>query len=364
MSSRFDAAFRLEVAQHLARYVGADDRRAWGTVFSTMAIFGLSLLGAGELTQRALLALQRGELGLGAALGVAALAATAFLIGTSVRVFSLHHDLCHRALFSTPQKNRLAATLLGTLVSGSPSVWTREHDRHHRDSNNLDREQDGQSASWTLQRYQAAKPSQRWAYDLLNLRPVLFGLLPPLYFLVFMRVRARWYENALFFAYALGLWKLGLLWFFVACLVPGSWFGFFTFHAHHTFDGAYRRHTAEWDFFDSAMLGSSILVLPGGRWLGGALRWFTVNLGVHPLHHLNPGVPGEKLQEALDARPDLFAAAKRVTVRDALRTTRYALFDEATGNFEPLAWRRRAAAARPMRSVSTAPQSGDGPRVG
>ena len=340
MTPLHDAAFRHEVKAHLARYAVADDAAAWRTVFSTMAIFGCSLLAAGGLTLAAFSAAERGEVTQALALAAAALAVSALLVGTSVRVFSLHHDLCHQALFSTPGKNRLAATLLGTLVSGSPSVWTREHNRHHRDSNNLDREQDGQSASWTLQRYQRATPSQRWTYYLLNQRLVLFGLLPPLYFLVFMRVRARWYENALFLAYALGLWKLGLLGFFAACVVPGAWFGFFVFHAHHTFDGAYRRHTAEWDFFDSAMRGSSILLLPEGRWLGRALRWFTINLGVHALHHLNPGVPGERLEEALKARPELFEAVTRVTVRDALRTTRYALFDEATGNFEPLARHR------------------------
>ncbi len=350
MQTSFDAAFRRQVREHLARYVGADDRHAWKTVLGTLAIFCLSLLVAGGLTRLALEAGARGEWLWATALGVPALATTLFLIGTSVRVFSLHHDLCHQALFSTPRKNRLGATLLGTLVSGSPSVWTREHDRHHRDSNNLDRAQDGQSASWTLQQYRRATPAQRWVYSLLNQRVVLFGVLPPLYFLVFMRLRARWYENALFFAYALGLWQLGLLWFFVACLVPGAWFGFFVFHAHHTFDGAYRRHTAQWDFFESAMLGSSILQLPQSRWWGGALRWFTLNLGIHVLHHLNPGIPGEKLGLALNARPELFAAATRVTVADALRTTRYALFDEATGRFEPLARHR------PWRSERRGPQ--------
>jgi acyl-lipid omega-6 desaturase (Delta-12 desaturase) len=353
----FDTAFRREVREHLSRFTGADDRRAWRTVLATFAIFCLSLAAAGAMTRLALIALSRGAWLDAAALAGPALVMTLFLIGTSVRVFSLHHDLCHQALFSTPRKNRLAATLLGTLVSGSPSVWTREHDRHHRDSNNLDRAQDGQSASWTLQQYQAATRGQRWVYWLLNQRVVLFLLLPPLYFLVFMRVRARWYENALFFGYALGLWKLGLLWFFVACLVPGAWFGFFVFHAHHTFDGAYRRHTPQWDAFESAMLGSSILQLPQSSWLGGALRWFTLNLGVHVLHHLNPGVPGEKLSLALNARPELFAAAKRVTVGDAVRTTRYALFDEATGNFETLA---RHPPWRGSGSVNGSPERWDG----
>ncbi|MFO0726257.1 MAG: fatty acid desaturase [Myxococcota bacterium] len=299
---------------HLASHLGRDDKSGARVVLSTFAVYF------------ACLALATWSLFfLGGAPG-----ALLFTVGTlglalaQVRAFLVHHDLCHGALFARPWLRMALAPVVGALASTSPSVWSREHNRHHRDSNKLDRSQDGQTAAWTVRQYRAAPRWQRGLYWLVNQRPVLFLLIPPLYFLGFMRLRARLSENLVFAAFATALWFTQAWVPFLVALFPATWFGFLLFHAQHTFPGVYRRPSETWDFYENAMRGSSILVLPPSR----ALRWFLYGVGVHALHHLSPAVPGFRLEKALAERPELYAAVPRVSLGQALSTTKYVLYDE------------------------------------
>jgi omega-6 fatty acid desaturase (delta-12 desaturase) len=329
----FDATFRRLAREHAAGYARPSSWLAGRSLLGTLVVYAVALALLPRLAARA----SDGELPL-AMPWAAALVVTLFtLVGTQVRTFMLHHDMCHGSFLRTRGANRFLATLVGALVSTSPSVWQREHNRHHRDSNNLDREQDGQTASWTLERYRAAPRWQRVVYWLANRRPVLFLVLPPLYFFGFMRLRARLVENLVFAAYAYLLWRLGLLGWFVLSTVLASWVGFLLFHAQHTFDGVLRRHADTWEFFDNAMLGSSFLLLPSGPIIGRCLRWFAYAVEYHHVHHLNPKIPGYRLPSCHHHGGELFDAVPRVTLGDAIRTTRYSLYDDETGRFVSVA---------------------------
>lgn len=326
---------QVEVSAHLSQHLVRDDVSGWAVVGSTVAVYlgGLALatLGLSGLRQEPLLG------GAALVLGVAIVALS------QVRAFLVHHDLCHGALFRTAGLRRALAPVVGALASTSPSVWSREHNRHHKDSNKLDRPQDGQTASWTVEQYLQAPAWQRWAYYLLNQRPLLFLVIPPLYFLGFMRVRARLHENLVFALFMTGLWATHTISVFFWALLPATWFGFLLFHAQHTFEGVYRRRSEQWDFFDNGMLGSSVLVLPDRR----LLRWFLYGVGCHALHHLSPAVPGYQLERCLAERPELYTAAPRVRIADALAATQYTLYDEAAGRLVSFAglepWTRRSA---------------------
>jgi omega-6 fatty acid desaturase (delta-12 desaturase) len=338
-----DLPDRAALRAHVARYARADDRRAGRALASTFAGYAASLLAstflvdeardAPDLTHRVLF-------GLASALAVVALASAMF------RAFLLHHDLCHGRFFSSRALCRLVAPVAGTLVSTSSSLWTREHDRHHRDSNNLDRPQDGQTAGWTVDRYQRAPGWQRWLYYLVNRPVVLFLLVPPLYFLGFQRLRARLHENLLFLAFALALAMTGAWLPFLLALALASSLGFLVFHASHTFDGVVRRRGPSWDFVENALAGSSFLVVPERGLLGAWLRWALFSLQYHHVHHLHPGVPAYHLAACHREAGAMFDDVRRVTVAEALRSTRYTLFDERTGTLVTFAghqpWKRRA----------------------
>ncbi len=330
MSSRFDLCFRRAVRKHVADYTQPSGTLALANMVSTMLVYGACLVALPLLAKRA----NGVQTTSGAAWGMALLVVLVTLVGTQFRTFLLHHDMCHGGFVRQRWANRWLAVLAGTLVSTAPSVWSREHNRHHRDSNNLDREQDGQTASWTTERFLAAPRWQRRLYAVINWRPVLFLLLPPFYFFGFMRLRARWYENLAFVAWIVVLWSTGTLRWFVLSTALASVAGFLLFHAQHTFDGVLRVGGQQWDAFNNGMLGSSFLLLPRWPVLGRILRWFTYAVQYHHIHHLSPRVAGYRLHACHHDNPDLFDAVPRVTLGDALRTTGYTLYDAHTGHFD------------------------------
>jgi omega-6 fatty acid desaturase (delta-12 desaturase) len=61
--------------------------------------------------------------------------------------------------------------------------------------------------------------------------------------------------------------------------------------------------------------------------LPGILRWFTANIGVHHIHHLNSRIPCYRLPDVLRDHPQL-AAIGRITLLQSLHCVRMALWDE------------------------------------
>lgn len=317
---------RRALRDHVARYARPDDRVAWRMLGSTLLGYGASLAGATWLFDRARLA---ADVAHRAALYAAGAVLVLLLAGAMLRAFMLHHDICHGGFFASRKLSRILAPFVGALVSTSPSVWSREHDRHHRDSNNLDLPQDGETASWTVADYARAPRWQRWIYFVANQRPILFVLVPPLYFLGFMRVRARLHENLVFLAFALLLVRTGAWFPFALAILPASCFGFLAFHAQHTFVGVRRERAARWDFVDNALYGSSLLSVPSRGVLGAWLAWALFSVEYHHVHHLHPGVPAYRLAACHRDGGAMFDGVARVTIADALHATRFSLFDEA-----------------------------------
>ena len=78
------------------------------------------------------------------------------------------------------------------------------------------------------------------------------------------------------------------------------------------------------------------------------LQFFTSNIGLHHVHHLNPRIPSYNLQRAHDSSP-MFAAVPTLSLWDGLRSVRLKLWDEQAGRLVTFAQARRSlrpAAAR------------------
>ncbi len=60
------------------------------------------------------------------------------------------------------------------------------------------------------------------------------------------------------------------------------------------------------------------------------LQFFTGNIGLHHVHHLNPRIPNYNLQRAHDANA-IFANVPTVSVRGGLRAVKFKLWDEDAG---------------------------------
>ena len=91
-------------------------------------------------------------------------------------------------------------------------------------------------------------------------------------------------------------------------LLAGS-IGVWLFYVQHQFEDTVWAHDEGWNFREAALHGSSHYDLPG------VLRWFTVNIGVHDVHHLCSPIPYYRLPRVLRDHPELFGVGPMAKLR-------------------------------------------------
>src|SRR5215216_1681204 len=133
-------------------------------------------------------------------------------------------------------------------------------------------------------------------------------------------------------------WREYLLVWGPTALLAGA-AGVWLFYVQHQFEDTYWQSTGDWSYADAALQGSSYLRLPK------VLQFFTGNIGLHHVHHLNAKVPNYNLQAAHDEN-EVFQQVPVLTIRDSLKCPRLKLIDDDSGRLltwaEARALRRRA----------------------
>jgi Fatty acid desaturase len=98
--------------------------------------------------------------------------------------------------------------------------------------------------------------------------------------------------------------------------------GVWLFYVQHQFEDVYWAHREAWEPMRAALEGSSYYKLPK------VLQWFTGNIGLHHIHHVQPRIPSYNLQQCQDAIP-AFQAVPPLTLRRSLDSLRLRLLDES-----------------------------------
>jgi omega-6 fatty acid desaturase (delta-12 desaturase) len=256
-----------------------------------------------------------------------------------VRLFMIQHDCGHGSFFRQKQANEWVGRVAGVFTITPFHYWRQTHALHHATSGNLDRRSGlGEIETLTVEEYRALTPLRRFGYRLYRHPVVMFGLGPAWVFMLSQRVpvgmmRQGWRPWASVIGNSLA--ALGgiaaLVWLFglgpvltvniVTMLLAGS-LGIWLFYVQHQFEGASWARDEAWNRDEAALRGSSYLHLPQ------PLRWMTANIGVHHVHHLSSRIPFYRLSKAVEDHPQL-ASIGRLGLREALRSTRLALWDEA-----------------------------------
>jgi omega-6 fatty acid desaturase (delta-12 desaturase) len=269
--------------------------------------------------------------------------------GFLVRTFVVFHDCAHGALFSSRRANRHVGRVLGLFVLSPFGRWRHDHAVHHGSSGDLERRGVGDIITLTVAEYRARGPRGRLAYRLIRNPVVMFGLGPVIAMMVGPRIATRAQRprmrhsvlgtDAALLACIGGLcWLIGwqdfLLVWAPPAMLAGS-VGIWLFYVQHQFEDAYWQSAAEWDYLDAALRGSSYLKLPK------LLQFFTGNIGLHHVHHLNARIPNYNLQRAHDENP-IFHQVPTLTFWPALGTVRLKLWDEQRGKLVTFAQVRGA----------------------
>ena len=96
------------------------------------------------------------------------------------------------------------------------------------------------------------------------------------------------------------------------------------FYVQHQFEDTYWQSGESWSYADAALRGSSYLKLPR------VLQFFTGNIGLHHVHHLNARVPNYHLQRAHDDNA-IFHNVPVLTLWQGMRAFRLKLWDPDRG---------------------------------
>ena len=265
-----------------------------------------------------------------------------FAAGFLVRTFIVQHDCGHGAFFRSQRANEVLGFVCSVFTFAPYHLWRRQHAGHHGIWNNLDKRNSGvdiYSTCLTVEEYRALSPWQRRWYRVSRSPLVANLILPPLVFLLLFRVPfdvpagSDWRRERIgVYATNLALVALfgvaGLLLGFervllvqLPIIVLASIAGVWLFTVQHRSDHTVWARQKDWDAVTASLKGSSYLRLPR------VLQWFTGNIGLHHIHHLNPKVPNYRLQQCHQAVAEL-AEVPVMTLRTAFRAMFYVLWDE------------------------------------
>jgi omega-6 fatty acid desaturase (delta-12 desaturase) len=258
--------------------------------------------------------------------------------GFLVRTFIVFHDCTHGSFLPSKRANAWLGAFLGLIVLVPHRRWRHDHAVHHATAGDLDRRGVGDIPTLTLAEYAARSPRGRLAYRLFRHPLVMFGIGPIFAMMIGPRImsrsqRPRLRHSVLGTNLALALVIGGLCWLigwrdFLVMWAPSSLLagsiGIWLFYVQHQFEDAYWKQSSDWSYVDAALHGSSYLKLPK------LLQFFSGNIGLHHVHHLNAKIPNYNLQRAHDENP-MFQQVPVLTLRDGMRAVRLKLWDESRG---------------------------------
>lgn len=287
-------------ASHCSRYRGGDDRRAMAQLIGTVSLLAVLFI----------IMIRMADISYVIILLLAVPAG-----GLLIRIFIIQHDCGHGSFFKSRAANDQLGRMLSVLTLAPYGLWRREHATHHKGSGNLDCRGVGDIETLTVEEYKARNFFGRANYRIYRNPIFLFGIGVPTYFLLIQRLpwfhgepaREAWksvagLNAALLLLYGCVGWFLGYLVLLLVTLpmvVVAASVGGWLFFMQHQFEHTYWARYPEWDFHTAAVLGSSYYDLPR------IFQWFTGNIGLHHIHHLNSMIPNYKLQECLDSLPEL-----------------------------------------------------------
>ncbi len=258
--------------------------------------------------------------------------------GFLVRTFIVFHDCGHGSFFPNRRVNNWVGIACALLVYTPYHSWRHEHAVHHATAGDLDQRGMGDVDTLTVAEYKQLSWSGRLGYRLMRNPLVMLGIGPLWALLLEPRLIPSWARKR-FWAKILAtdvalVAAIGLLCFFLgwqavllvqlpSAMIAGA-VGIWLFYVQHQFEDVYWDRHDTWKHPDSALRGSSHLKLPK------ALQFFSGNIGLHHVHHMNPRIPNYNLQRAHDENP-VFHNVPTLSLFDGIRSLRLKLYDEQLG---------------------------------
>lgn len=270
-----------------------------------------------------------------------------FLSGMLImRLFVLQHDCGHQNLFLRSRTNDIVGHVLAWITTVPYELWRSEHRWHHLHQGNLSkRGVDSVNSPPTVEEAKKDPHLVDLAYAKVStIGVMIYGI----YSIGFRRrsykgfflfrekfkwevpkreelIRSIWVTHiGAFILQALLCYWLGWATYFL--VVFPSYFltgglGSLLFWIQHNFEHSYFEWNDDWEFQDAALHGSSYIKFFQ------PFTWFTANIGLHHVHHLNMKIPNYRLEAVRRAIPEV-AAVEPLTWSDFRRSFICLFWDE------------------------------------
>lgn len=261
-----------------------------------------------------------------------------------IRCFIILHDCGHNAYTPSETLNYILGNLIGIIVM-TPYEWTKGHSTHHKVSGNLStkytsRPRWSETVFLTVSEYKKLPKIKQILHKIFRSPAVFFIIGPIVVFGLVFRFpifkRKKTIEGILTSIFN----NVGI---FVLCYYLGSHiyiyllsfylmavFGFLMFHSQHTYNPPYV-DDSNWTLYNSAILESSLMLIPT------FMKYFTLGVEYHYIHHLIAKIPGYNLHECHQYINENFSEVKLEVVQlnftDLILNTKYSLYDEKAKKF-------------------------------
>jgi acyl-lipid omega-6 desaturase (Delta-12 desaturase) len=273
--------------------------------------------------------------------------------GFLTRTLLVMHDCAHGSFLPCRQANTWLGVAVGLITMQAFHCWRHDHVRHHASGSDLAADGTGDVPILTVDEFRALARWQRITYRLHHQPLVVFGIgafwanaIKPRIVFASDPPRLRWVKLATDVALAVMLTGLCLLagWRQVLLVaLPMDWlaagFGVWLIWVQHRFEGALWQRTPDWDWETAALAGSSHFKLPR------VLQFFSLNIGLHHVHHLNPRIPNYNLSRA-NAENEFLRRVPTVSMADGIRAVRLSLYDLERARLVSFADARKRASHR------------------
>jgi omega-6 fatty acid desaturase (delta-12 desaturase) len=254
-----------------------------------------------------------------------------------VRIFIIFHDCCHSSYFKSKWANSLTGYLSGILAFTPFVDWGQAHILHHATAGNLDKRGVGDIWTLTVEEYIAAPKLKRITYRIFRNPFFLFGCGPAFVFLILQRFSQKGIQHkgrlsvyitnlAIIAIVLLAGTTIGFKTYLIIQLpitIIAATLGLWLFYVQHQYEEVYWARNDVRDSLKAALEGSSYYKLPK------VAQWFTGNIGLHHIHHLNPSIPNYNLQGCHDAIQAM-QHIEPLGVRKSFKSLRIHLWDEDT----------------------------------
>ncbi|MHB1147484.1 MAG: fatty acid desaturase [Lutibacter sp.] len=255
-----------------------------------------------------------------------------------IRIFIIQHDCGHHSFLKSRNANNIVGYICSIFSFLPYKYWAKTHTFHHGHTGMLEYRAIGDLPTLTVNEFKKANKWNKLKYRIFRMPFVTFIIAPIYYLFITTKFPFLKFNNkkktafmllidnlVIIFPYIMLGFIVGWKYFLLTQFLILFFFGivaFWFFYIQHQHESSYKQWKKNWNFLLSAIKGSSFYKLPK------IFQWFTGNIGIHHIHHLNSLIPNYNLKKCLNENPILTKYTTIVTFKESLKMISNKLWDE------------------------------------